>query len=154
MSKIEARLKSLGLDIPVPAKPVANYVGWVKSGSLIFTAGQLAMVNGAVQFPGLVGATIDMETAKKAARICAINVVAQLKAACDGDLERISRIVKITCFVASPPDFLDHPKVANGASDLFVDVFGEIGIHARSAVGVACLPFNACVEVEALAEFH
>ncbi len=154
MANVEARLKSIGLTIPTPAKPVANYVGWVKSGNFIFTAGQVALVDGKLNCAGLVGNNVDLEAAKLSARLSAINVIAQLKLACDGELDRIVRIVKVTGFVACVSGFTDQPKVVNGASDLFVEVFGDIGIHARSAVGVAALPLGASVEVEAIAEFR
>jgi enamine deaminase RidA (YjgF/YER057c/UK114 family) len=154
MSKVEVKLKALGITLPQPAAPVANYVGWTKTGSLVFTAGQIPLVDGKVQHPGLCGSDVDIETAAQAARLCAINVLAQLKAACDGDLDRVVQIVKIVVFVASSPGFTNQPQVANGASNLLVEVFGELGRHARSAVGVAALPGNACVEVEAIAEFR
>jgi enamine deaminase RidA (YjgF/YER057c/UK114 family) len=154
MSKVEVKLKALGITLPQPAAPVANYVGWTKTGSLVFTAGQIPLVDGKVQHPGLCGSDVDIETAAQAARLCAINVLAQLKAACDGDLDRVVQIVKIVVFVASSPGFTNQPQVANGASNLLVEVFGELGRHARSAVGVAALPGYACVEVEAIAEFR
>jgi enamine deaminase RidA (YjgF/YER057c/UK114 family) len=154
MSKVEVKLKALGITLPQPAAPVANYVGWTKTGSLVFTAGQIPLVDGKVQHPGLCGSDVDIETAAQAARLCAINVLAQLKAACDGDLDRVVQIVKIVVFVASSPGFTNQPQVANGASNLLVEVVGELGRHARSAVGVAALPGNACVEVEAIAEFR
>jgi enamine deaminase RidA (YjgF/YER057c/UK114 family) len=154
MTAIEQRLQSLGIIIPTPAAPVANYVGWTRTGSLLFTAGQLPLVAGKLHHTGLVGDAINTETAQAEARICAINVIAQLKSACDGDLERIRRIVKITGFVASAPGYFDQPKVVNGASDFLVEIFGERGKHARSAVGVASLPLNACVEIEAIAEIN
>jgi enamine deaminase RidA (YjgF/YER057c/UK114 family) len=154
MTSVESRMASQGIVIPTPAAPVANYVGWVISGNLIFTAGQLAMVDGKVLNPGLAGGDVNLDAARAAARQCAINVIAQLKAACNGDLERIRRIVKLTGFVASVSGFTDQPKVINAASDLMVEAFGERGIHARSAVGVIALPLNASVEIEAVAEFH
>jgi enamine deaminase RidA (YjgF/YER057c/UK114 family) len=154
MSKVEVKLKALGITLPQAAAPVANYVGWTKTGSLVFTAGQIPLVDGKVQHPGLCGSDVDIETAAQAARLCAINVLAQLKAACDGDLDRVVQIVKIVVFVASSPGFTNQPQVANGASNLLVEVVGELGRHARSAVGVAALPGNACVEVEAIAEFR
>jgi enamine deaminase RidA (YjgF/YER057c/UK114 family) len=152
MSKIEQRLSDLGILLPVPAMPVANYVGWQVVGTLVFTSGQLAMVDGVLQHPGLLGDDVDLKAGYQAARICAINAIAQLGAAAGGDLDRIVRIVKLTGFVASNRKFTDQPKVVNGASDLFVEVFGDVGLHARSAVGVAVLPLNASVEVEAIAE--
>ncbi len=154
MTTVDTRLAAFGIVIPTPAAPVANYVGWVTSGNLIFTAGQLAFADGQLLHPGLAGGDVSLDEARAAARQCAINIIAQLKAALNGDLERISRIVKLTGFVASVSGFTDQPKVINAASDLMVDVFGKSGIHARSAVGVAALPLNASVEIEAVAEFH
>ncbi len=154
MTSVESRLASRGIAIPSPAAPVANYVGWVISGNLIFTAGQLALADGKVLNPGLAGGDVSLDAARDAARQCAINVIAQLKAACNGDLERIRRIVKLTGFVACVSGFTGQPKIINAASDLMVEVFGKSGIHARSAVGVAALPLNASVEIETVAEFH
>jgi enamine deaminase RidA (YjgF/YER057c/UK114 family) len=152
MTSSEQRLKDLGITLPAPAKPVANYVGWMKTGQLVFTAGQLPYENGKVSQTGILGAGVDKDAGKAAARIAAINVIAQLRDACGGDLGRIARIVKLTGFVACTAEFSDQPYVINGASDLMVEVFGEIGRHARSAVGVASLPLQASVEVEAIAE--
>ena len=152
MGMIDDRLKELGIVVPVPAKPVANYVGWARTGNLVFTAGQVALSDGKFLYQGKVGAGISPEDANKAARICAINVIAQLREACGGALDRIKRIVKLVGFVNAAPDFTDHPKVINGASDLMVEVFGEKGKHARSAVGAGSLPLNVAVEVEAIAE--
>jgi enamine deaminase RidA (YjgF/YER057c/UK114 family) len=152
MGTIDKRLKELGIELPQPAKPVANYVGWVRTGNLVFTAGQVPLVNGTVEYKGKAGKDYSVEEAAKAARICAINAVSQLKDACGGDLDRIKRIVKVVGFVNGVPEFTDHPKVVNGASDLFVEVFGDAGKHARSAVGSGSLPLNVVVEVEAVAE--
>lgn len=152
MGKIETRLADLGITLPVPAKPVANYVGWVKTGNLVFTAGQVTLADGKFQYQGKVGGEISVEDANKAARICAINILAQLREACGGDLDRVVRIVKLVGFVNAVPAFTDHPKVINGASDLMVEVFGDAGKHARSAVGAGSLPLNVAVEVEAIAE--
>jgi enamine deaminase RidA (YjgF/YER057c/UK114 family) len=152
MNSIDKNLLSLGITLPSPAKPVANYVGTVKTGSLVFVSGQVPLHDGKVLYPGIVGQTVTAEDAKLAARQCAINVIAHLKDACGGDLSRVVRIVKLTGFVASAPDFTGHPSVINGASDLMADVFGDAGKHARAAVGVASLPMNASVEVEAIAE--
>jgi enamine deaminase RidA (YjgF/YER057c/UK114 family) len=148
----EQNLAALGITLPTPAKPVANYVGWAKTGNLIFTAGQLPFDNGKLSQTGLLGESVEKDAGKAAARFAAINIVAQLHEACDGDLSRIVRIVKLTGFVACTSKFIDHPFVVNGASDLMVEVFGEKGRHARSAVGVPSLPLNACVEVEAIVE--
>lgn len=152
MGRIETRLADLGITLPVPAKPVANYVGWVKTGSLVFTAGQVTLADGKFHYQGKVGGDISTEDANKAARLCAINILAQLREACDGDLDRVVRIVKLVGFVNAVPAFTEHPKVINGASDLMVEVFGDAGKHARSAVGAGSLPLNVAVEVEAIAE--
>jgi enamine deaminase RidA (YjgF/YER057c/UK114 family) len=152
MGQIDRRLAELGITLPTPAKPVANYVGWVRSGRLVFTAGQVPLRDGKIEFQGKVGKDFTVEEAAAAARVCAINVVAQLREAAGGDLDRVKRIVKVVGFVNGTPEFTDHPKVVNGASDLFVEVFGDKGRHARSAVGSGSLPLNVAVEVEAVAE--
>ena len=154
MGKIDNRLAELGIVLPSPAKPVANYVGWVRTGNLVFTAGQVTLADGKLQYIGKVGAEISVEDAHKAARLCAINVLAQLREACGGDLDRVKRIVKLVGFVNGVPAFSDHPKVINGASDLMVEVFGDAGKHARSAVGAGSLPLGVSVEVEAVAEIE
>jgi enamine deaminase RidA (YjgF/YER057c/UK114 family) len=148
----DENLKRLGINLPTPAKPVANYVGWAKSGALVFTAGQLPFDNGVLTQTGLLGAGVSKDAGKAAARQAAINVLAQLRDACDGDLSRVKRIVKLSAFVACVPDFTEHPYVVNGASDLMVDIFGDAGRHARTSVGVPSLPMNASVEVEAIVE--
>lgn len=148
----EDQLKTLGITIPIPAKPVANYVGWVQTGNLVFTAGQIPYDNGKLTQTGVLGRDVTKEQGQAAARQAAINVIAQIKDACGGDLSRVRRIVKLTGYVACSHDFTDHPFVVNGASNLMVDVFGDAGRHARSAVGVPSLPLNACVEVEAIVE--
>ena len=147
----EDKLKAQGITLPQPAAPAANYVGVVRTGNLLFTAGQLPFVEGKLLATGLLGRDLDIAAGREAARMCAVNVLAQAKSAI-GDLDRIARIVKLTVFVASMPDFTDQPAVANGASDLLVAVFGNKGRHARSAVGMAALPLNAPVEVEAVIE--
>lgn len=149
---IEAKLKSLGIELPNPAKPVANYVPWVKSGNLVFIAGQGAMLDGKFQFLGQLGDNISVADGAAAARLCAINIIAQLREACGGNLEQVKQIVKLVGFVSCTPDFIDHPKVVNGASDLMVEVFGNKGRHARSAVGAPSLPMNLSVEIEAIIE--
>jgi enamine deaminase RidA (YjgF/YER057c/UK114 family) len=144
-----------GITLPTPAKPVANYLGWVRTGNLVFVAGQLPLRNGEVTFKGIMGNPVDgisLEDAANEAMQCAINILAQVNAACEGDLSRVKRIVKLTGYVACTSTFTEHPKVVNGASDLMVHVFGEVGKHARAAIGVASLPMNACVEVEAVVE--
>lgn len=148
---IDDRLRALGLVIPEAAAPAANYLPFMRSGALVFTAGQLPLVAGSLFAKGLLGRDLDTTKGKEAARLCAVNVLAQAKAAA-GSLEAIRRIVKITVFVASTPDFTEQHLVANGASDLFVAVLGDAGKHARSAVGTASLPLDAPVEVEAVIE--
>ena len=149
---IDARLADLGIQIPEPAAPVANYVGFVKSGNIVFLSGQVPMQDGVLKYLGKVGAEISLEDAQRAAKLCAINLIAQLKVACDGDLERVKRIVRLGGFVNSTPGFTDQPKVINGASDLVVSVFGEAGKHARTAISAGALPLGVAVEVDAIAE--
>ena len=150
---IEQKLSEMGVVLPTPAAPAASYVPTVATGSLLFTAGQLPLENGKLVATGLVGRDLDVSAGQAAARMCAINVLAQLKAAI-GDLEKIARLVKITCFVASAPGFTEQHIVANGASDFFIAALGERGKHARSAVGMASLPLDAPVEVEAIVELR
>jgi enamine deaminase RidA (YjgF/YER057c/UK114 family) len=149
MSTIEDRLAALGISIPAPNAPVANYVPFVRHGDLLHISGQVSKdADGGIT--GVVGEDVDAEAAKRAARICGINLIAQMKAACDGDLDRVARVVKLGGFVQAGPGFFDIPAVINGASDLMVEVFGEAGRHARSAVGVYRLPLNFAVEVDAV----
>lgn len=148
---IEKRLTDLGVTLPVAAAPAANYVPFCRTGSLLFTAGQLPLKDGKLQASGLLGRDVDTAAGKDAAKYCAINILAQAKAAL-GDLEKIRKLVKITVFVASAPDFIEQHLVANGASDFLVAALGERGKHARSAVGTASLPLNAAVEIEAIFE--
>ena len=151
MSEVESRLAAAGVTLPVPVAPVANYVPFVRSGSLVHISGQVSLdASGGVK--GVVGVDVDLETAQGAARLCGINLLAQMKAACDGDLDRVVRVVKLGGFVQAGPDFFDIPKVVNGASDLMVLAFGDAGRHARSAVGVYRLPLNFAVEVDAVVE--
>ena len=154
MGQIDKRLRELGIVLPTPSKPVANYVPWVKTGNLVFVSGQGAVRDGKIEYAGKVGDSLSMEDAVTSARLTAINVIAQLRDACDGDLDRVKRIVKLLGFVNCTADFGDQPKVINGASDLMVEVFGEKGRHARSAVGAPALPFGLSVEVEAIAEIE
>lgn len=146
---IDERLSSLGLSIPEASAPAANYVPHVTIGDLLYTSGQLPLKDGTLTATGLLGREVSVEEGQNAAKFCAINILAQAKAAL-GDLQRIDQIVKITVFVASTPDFTEQHLVANGASNLLVDVLGDAGRHARSAVGTASLPLNAAVEVEAI----
>jgi enamine deaminase RidA (YjgF/YER057c/UK114 family) len=152
MGEIDKRLQDLGIAVPEPAAPVANYVGWVRTGNIVFTSGQVPLKGGQFHYQGKVGAEISLEQAGEAAKMCAINVISQVKGALDGDLDRVKRVVKLVVFINGTPDFNEHPKVANGASDLMVDVFGDKGKHARSAVGAGSLPLNVSVEVEGVFE--
>lgn len=152
MSKYEEKIRSLGIELPTPAAPVANYVGFVKSGNQVFVSGQLPFEGGKLQSIGKVGSEILVDEAKKAARLCAIGILAQLKVACEGNLDRVIRCVKLGIFVNGDADFKDHPAVANGASDLIAEVFGDAGKHARAAVGSGSLPFGVAVEVDAIFE--
>jgi enamine deaminase RidA (YjgF/YER057c/UK114 family) len=148
----QSRLQALGISLPVPAVAVANYVPWVVTGPLLYISGQLPMQDGKPVVLGRLGAEVSIENGAKAARLCAINLLAQASAACDGDLGRIRRLVRLNAFVASTPDFTDQPKVVNGASDLMVAVLGDAGRHSRVAVGVASLPLNVAVEIDAIFE--
>src|SRR5258708_37053752 len=151
MSDPERRLAELGLELPQPTRPVANYVPFVKSGELIYISGQVSIdAGGGVR--GVVGEDVDLESAKRAARLCGLNLIAQMKAACDGHLTRVRRIVKLAGFVQAGPGFFDNPQGLNGCSDLMVEVFGDAGRHARSAVGVYRLPLNFAVEVDAVVD--
>lgn len=143
------RLAELGIVLPEAPLPAANYVPTVLQGGLLYVSGQLPMKDGKLLYTGKLGESVSIEDGEQAATLCAINIIAQINAALGG-LERVSKIVRVGGFVASTPDFGDHPKVINGASDLFAAVFGDAGKHARAAVGVAALPFNAAVEVEAI----
>ncbi|CDK98743.1 putative RutC family protein y4sK [Magnetospirillum gryphiswaldense MSR-1 v2] len=151
-SNIDARLAELGITLPVPAVAVANYVPFVITGNLVFVSGQLPMEGGKPVVFGHLGAEVSVEDGVRAARLCGLNLLAQAKAACGGDLDRIRRVVRLTAFVASTPDFTDQPKVVNGASDLMVEVLGDAGRHARVAVGAPSLPLNVAVEIEAVFE--
>lgn len=150
MSKVEERLAGLGITLPQPVAPVANYVPFVRSGNLVHISGQISIdPTGGVK--GTVGVDVDLETAQQAARLCGVNLLAQIKAAV-GDLDKVARVVKLGGFVQAGPDFIDIPKVINGCSDLMVEVFGDAGRHARSAVGVYKLPLGFAVEVDAVVE--
>lgn len=148
---IEQRLIDHDIELPEAAAPAANYVPAVRSGAMLYISGQVPVWNGSFRHVGKLGANISVEEGQTAARLCALNIVAQAKAAL-GDLDRVARVVKLVGFVNSTPEFGDQPKVVNGASDLMAEVFGDKGKHARSAVGVAALPFGVAVEVEAILE--
>ncbi len=147
---IASRLASLGITLPPPAAAAANYVPFALHGSQLIIAGQLPIENGEKKFIGRLGENISIDDGKMAARLCAINIIAQINAALGGDLERVTRIMRLGVFVNSTADFIDQPAVGNGASDLIGEVFGECGRHARAAVGVNTLPFGVSVEVDAM----
>jgi len=149
---IDARLAELGLVLPQAAPPAGNYVPYVVSDKLVFVAGQITLQDGKPQFLGKLGREFGVEEGQAAARLCAINILSQLRAAAGGDLDRVARIVRLGGFVNCTPDFVDQPQVINGASDLIVAVFGEAGKHARAAVGAPSLPRGVAVEIEAVAE--
>jgi enamine deaminase RidA (YjgF/YER057c/UK114 family) len=151
MQTPEERLQELGVSLPAPAVPVAAYVPCVRTGSLVYVSGQVPVLDGKPSHLGHLGDNVDLEDGRAAARTCAVNVLAALKAEL-GELSRVRRVVKVTGFVASTPDFTDHPKVINAASELFGDAFGDAGRHARAAIGVAALPLGVPVEVEAIVE--
>ena len=151
MSAVEDRLAELGLSVPDVAKPVASYVPAVRAGSFVYTSGQLPMRAGELMTTGKVGDLVSPEDAAACAQQCALNAIAAVKAEV-GDLDAVKRVVKVVCFVASTPDFTGQPQVANGASNLLGEAFGDAGVHARSAVGVSVLPLDAPVEVEILVE--
>lgn len=147
---IQSRLDAAGITLPAAPAPLAAYVGYVKHNGIVIVSGQLPLVEGAMSQTGLLGDTVSIDDAVAAARVCAINILSQVAAACDGDLERIQQCIRLGGFVASTPDFTDHPKVINGASEFMSEILGDRGAHARAAVGVAALPMNASVEVEAM----
>ena len=151
---IEDRLAELNLTLPAPAKPAASYVPFKVAGDLVHVAGQIPSWEGELRFQGRVGDTLTLEQGQEAAKLCALNILSQVKVACDGDLSRIRQIVKLGCFVACTPEFTDHPKVANGASELLQALLGEAGRHARFAVGAPSLPLNVGVEIDAIVEIQ
>jgi enamine deaminase RidA (YjgF/YER057c/UK114 family) len=151
MSVIDKRLEKLGIKLPNPAAPIANYVGFVRSGNLLFLSGQLCLADGVPVAKGKLGSQVNVEEGQAAARVSAINLLAQVKIAL-GDLDKVVRVVRLGGFISSTPDFLGASTVMNGASDLMVAVFGDRGRHARSAVTVPALPADATVEVEATFE--
>ncbi len=148
----DARLKELGIQLPPASKPVANYVPWVRTGKTVYVSGQIPIRDGKVTHTGKVGKEFDLVGAQEAARACAVNGLLWMRDAAGGSLRNVARVVKVTGFVAAAPGFVEIPKVVNGASDLLVQVFGDHGRHARSAVGVAELPFGVPVEVEFIIE--
>jgi enamine deaminase RidA (YjgF/YER057c/UK114 family) len=151
MGKVESKLSELKLSLPDAPKPVAAYIPAKQTGNLVFTAGQLPMVNGELISKGLLGQDVEIDEANKAARICTLNALAAIKGVI-GDLDRIKQIVRVVGYVASVPTFTQQPAVVNGASELLLEIFGENGKHARSAVGMAVLPLNASVEIELTVE--
>lgn len=150
--QIDARLKELGISIPIAAAPAANYVPYTISGNLVYVSGQVPFVDGKIAFQGKVGKDFSTEEAAECARVCALNIVAQVKAACEGDLDKVVRCVKLGGFVNCIDGFGEQPKVINGASDMMVDIFGDKGRHARFAVGTNALPMNVAVEIDAIFE--
>ncbi len=152
--RVEGRLKEFGIELPTPSTPGANYVPYVRTGGLVFLTGQLAQWNGERRFIGKLGRQFQVEEGQQAARLCALNLIAHLKTAVEGDLDRVRRCVRIAGFVNSTPDFVSQSQVINGASDVFVQVFGDAGRHARMAVGVAALPYDVAVEVEGVFEIR
>jgi enamine deaminase RidA (YjgF/YER057c/UK114 family) len=150
---IDARLERLNLELPVASKPVANFVPCVQSGQLLFVSGQVSSWNGEMRYVGKVGRDISVEEARQAARLCALNVLAQVKAFLGG-LDRVKRVCQVQGFVNAVPDFRDHPAVVNGASDLFVEIFGDAGKHARFAVGAGSLPFGVAAEIAVVLEIE
>lgn len=148
---IDKRLTELGIELPTASKPVANFVPCVQTGNTLFVSGQVTVWNGEYRYVGKVGREISLEDGQKAARICALNILAQVKAHL-GDLDRVQKMVMVQGFVNAVPEFTDHPKVINAASDVFVQAFGDAGKHARFALGAGSLPFNVAVEVAAVLE--
>jgi enamine deaminase RidA (YjgF/YER057c/UK114 family) len=153
VGKVESRINELKLSLPEVPKPVAAYIPAKQTGKLVFTAGQLPMVNGELISKGLMGQDVEIDEANKAARICTLNALAAIKGVI-GDLDRIKQIVRVVGYVASVPTFTQQPAVVNGASELLLEIFGENGKHARSAVGMAVLPLNASVEIELTVEIE
>ena len=151
MSQTEKRLAELGVTLPTPAKPAANYIPVVQTGNLVFVSGQIPMGATGIEYVGQLGLDADIDDGRAAARLCAINLLAQVRAHV-GDLDRVTRVVKLTGFVNSAVGFGDQPKVVNGASDFIVEALGERGRHTRSAVGVSALPFGVAVEIEGIFE--
>lgn len=149
---IDDRLKELGIILPEPVAPVANYVPFVQSGNLVSLSGQVPFKDGKPAITGIVGDSVSDEEAREAARLCGINLIAQMKAACGGDLDKVTRVVRLGGFVCGVNGYANQPQIINAASDLMVDVFGDKGRHSRSAVGVNGLPLGVPVEIDALIE--
>lgn len=149
---IEARLLELGITLPAAQPPVATYVPYVITGNLVVVSGQLPMKDGKLGWSGKLGGTVSPDEGRAAARQCLLNVLAHLSTACEGDLDRVSRVIRLGGFIACTPDFVQHPAIMNGASDLAVEIFGEAGRHARATVGVPSLPLDAAVEIEGMFE--
>ena len=149
--RIDAKLAELGITLPDAPAPAANYVPYVVSGNLVYVSGQIS-VDADGLITGQLGSSMSVEDGAAAARVCGLNLIAQARSACGGDLDRITRVVRLGGFVASTPDFTQHPAVINGASDLMAEVFGDIGAHARAAVGVAALPLGVAVEIDGIFE--
>ncbi|RDD62840.1 RidA family protein [Ferruginivarius sediminum] len=152
--QIEARLKEKGIELPAVSKPQGSYVPYIISGNLVFLSGQLPMADGEIKVKGKLGQDVSLEEGQKAARLCGLNLIAQVREACGGDLDRVKRVVKLGGFVNATPDYTDQPKVVNGCSDLMAEVFGDRGQHARAAVGVGSLPLNVAVEIEGIFEIE
>lgn len=152
--RIDARLKELGIEIPPPGPAAGSYINHVITGNLAYIAGSVPIDKGERKYIGKLGRDVSIEDGQKAARLAALNLLGRLKAACGGDLDRVVRVVKLVGFVNATEDFTEQPKVINGASDLMVEIFGEIGQHARSAVGVGSLPFGVAAEVEGIFEIR
>jgi enamine deaminase RidA (YjgF/YER057c/UK114 family) len=150
--RIEAKLAELDITLPRPMPPIANYVPYAVTGNRVVVSGQVPAVDGRIAVTGKVGNGLSIDQGREAARLCFINLLVHLKAACGGDLDRVKRVVRLGGFVASPPEFTQHAQVMNGASDLAVAVFGEAGRHARTTIGVPALPADAAVEVEGMFE--
>jgi enamine deaminase RidA (YjgF/YER057c/UK114 family) len=152
MHSYEERIRDLSIELPVPSTPGANYVQFARTGNLVFLTGQLSQWNGERRFVGKLGRDFGVEEGRQAARLCALNLLAHLRTALDGNLDRVARCLRVAGYVNSTPDFTGQSQVINGASDLFVEIFGEAGRHTRMAVGVSALPYDVAVEVEALFE--
>jgi len=150
--KIDARLAELGITLPTPPIPVASYLPFVVSGNQVTIAGQVTLAEGKVKHVGRLGDSLSVEEGEAATRLCALNVLAQLKAACDGDLDRVTQVIRLNAFFNCTPDFLDHPRVMNVASDLMAEIFGETGKHTRVGVGVNSLPLGVPVELDGVFE--